>query len=282
VSLVGSPEPEPEKNAKPPKRHWEAAESFFDLKASHWVQIVLTIVLGCIAFAQYTVYNRQAGIMDKQADIATKQNDIAERSLLATERAWIWPTISVGGDLIFTKEGGGQIVFDYVLENTGNTPALDTEVQVKMFPLFWGRVVDKDRPQQHILPQSYIPGELQDFCRGIVAQNDKMHESGFSHGDPIFPNKKLIGRHGAIMGAASVDEGTQLANGQIQPVLLFCVSYRFPVDKKSHYTGLAFILAKVPEAPNDKSGMSIVPAEGTIPANRVDLIPQPFRSGDAD
>jgi hypothetical protein len=73
-------QPQGQETQKPPKRYWEAKEQFFDLKASHWVQIVLTIVLGCIAYAQYTVYSRQAGIMDEQTNISKRQLGLTELS----------------------------------------------------------------------------------------------------------------------------------------------------------------------------------------------------------
>jgi hypothetical protein len=73
-------QPQTQESKKPPKGQWEAKEPFFDLKASHWVQIVLTVVLGCIAYAQYSVYNRQAGIMESQANIADAQNKLAIQS----------------------------------------------------------------------------------------------------------------------------------------------------------------------------------------------------------
>jgi hypothetical protein len=85
MSTINSPEPRDQGNGKPPKRHWEAEEPFFDLKFSHCVQIALTVALGCIAILQYSVYTRQAGIMQKQADIAARQNDIA----IAADQAFI-------------------------------------------------------------------------------------------------------------------------------------------------------------------------------------------------
>src|ERR1700733_10039811 len=80
-------QPQGQETQKPPKRYWEAKEQFFDLKASHWVQIVLTIVLGCIAYAQYTVYSRQAGIMDEQTNISKRQLGLTE----IVQRPWIAP-----------------------------------------------------------------------------------------------------------------------------------------------------------------------------------------------
>jgi hypothetical protein len=85
MNTISSPELRGQGNGKPPRRHWEAKEPFFDLKLSHWVQIALTVVLGGIAYLQYTVYTRQAGIMQTQADIAAKQNDIA----IAADQAFI-------------------------------------------------------------------------------------------------------------------------------------------------------------------------------------------------
>lgn len=60
-------------------------EPFWDCKASHWIEVLLTVTLIIVGVLQYTVYNRQAGIMDKQADIAGRQLSDAENA--ATESA---------------------------------------------------------------------------------------------------------------------------------------------------------------------------------------------------
>ena len=82
---IGNPQPNGDQEAKPPRRRWNATEPFFDFRASHWVEVALTIALLCVGASQLYVYWRQAGIMKTQADIAARQNEIT----IATNRAII-------------------------------------------------------------------------------------------------------------------------------------------------------------------------------------------------
>jgi hypothetical protein len=63
------------RNDKLPKRNWEATykERWFDLKFSHFVEIILTGALVGIAYFQYTVYTRQAGIKSRPQE--SEQDD---------------------------------------------------------------------------------------------------------------------------------------------------------------------------------------------------------------
>ena len=68
-------DPQPQKTEQQEPRHcrwkpvfrWNTESPFFDLKLSHWVQIILTGTLALFAWLQYTVYTRQAGIMDQSS-----------------------------------------------------------------------------------------------------------------------------------------------------------------------------------------------------------------------
>jgi hypothetical protein len=62
--------------------YWKT-EPFFDLKASHWVEIFLTAALLGVGGGQLYVYSRQASIMATQAEIARTQNEISLQSARA-------------------------------------------------------------------------------------------------------------------------------------------------------------------------------------------------------
>ena len=75
----GTPEPEQRTTTKPPKRYWQASEPFFDFRASHWVEIILTAAIVVVGLLQFGVYTRQAKIMKDQATLAGIQADISNR-----------------------------------------------------------------------------------------------------------------------------------------------------------------------------------------------------------
>lgn len=128
MSDLGEPDPSEGGNGKPPKRHWEATrkERFFDLKFSHYIEILLTTALVGIAYVQYTVYRRQAGIMQTQADIAQTQNKIA----IESARAFlVVPNMEfVHGDPTADPDGY-SIVF--TIKNVGKHTAVVNTLNVK-------------------------------------------------------------------------------------------------------------------------------------------------------
>jgi hypothetical protein len=92
------------------------------LKASHWVEILLTVALLIVGGTQAFIYWRQAGIMQTQADIAAKQVSISA----ATERAnVIFEDVKVlSVDTSPATSGKVVGVFFYV-SNSGNTQTKD-------------------------------------------------------------------------------------------------------------------------------------------------------------
>jgi hypothetical protein len=99
----------------PPETRRE--DRFVDLKLSHWVEIFLTVALVVIAYLQYAVYNRQAGIMEAQ-----------DQTMKATQRPWM----SVGSphavNAFPVGSDGGAFVVEFNSKNYGNSPALNVEI----------------------------------------------------------------------------------------------------------------------------------------------------------
>jgi hypothetical protein len=63
--------------AKAPQNHWQASEPFVDFKASHRVEIGLTLAVVLVGLLQLGVYTRQAKIMRDQTTLTTAQTMIA-------------------------------------------------------------------------------------------------------------------------------------------------------------------------------------------------------------
>src|ERR1700734_3359081 len=72
---------------KPPRRHWQAREPFFDLKFSHWVEIILTVALVFVGISQLFVYSNQALIMRGQLSVM-EAGTATQRAELAARMAW--------------------------------------------------------------------------------------------------------------------------------------------------------------------------------------------------
>jgi hypothetical protein len=63
MSDLGNEEPRQQAAEEPSNGNRNASGPFWDLKASHWSQGILTFALVGIGVAQFCVYNRQAEIM---------------------------------------------------------------------------------------------------------------------------------------------------------------------------------------------------------------------------
>jgi hypothetical protein len=123
-----NPQPNEHESKKPPYRYWHATESFFDLKASHWVEILLTFALLCVGGTQASIYWRQTGVMQTQADIAAAQANVMK----AEHRPWLSMDIHVKS--ITWKPDGIYVARYYELENTGHSVATYVYVQDAIVP----------------------------------------------------------------------------------------------------------------------------------------------------
>jgi hypothetical protein len=212
-------QPRTQKANKPPKRYWEATHrySFFDLKFSHWIEILLTIVLGCIAYAQYTVYTRQAGIMDEQARISGRQLDAMETD----KRPWIKVSVSIS-KLEFTEWAGGRGIFAHLmfdLKNYGESPAINIRNTTWIMPHPGnGNRTELDRMQKNI-------------CDNLRAEAAKNPIGGVA----MFPNESAQIESGAGNGGAYKTD---------DPIIFSfsgCIDYSYGRDRYGQ-TGFRMIL----------------------------------------
>jgi hypothetical protein len=128
--MMSDQEPRDQGCPKPPKRHWEATESFSDLKFSHWVEILLTTVLVCVGIGQLYVYIRQASIMDEQTKITARQLDAAQ----AQSRAFVTVnSIEFAGHKIGSEDRIGFWAIKAVAKNNGQTATKDMTVRYMLY-----------------------------------------------------------------------------------------------------------------------------------------------------
>src|SRR5258708_27241857 len=110
VESPGQPGEQPAQSEQPSAQR----ERFWDLKASHWVEVFLTVVLICVGYLQYRVYARQAGIMETQTHISK-----------IDKRPWIKTIVTIHKPLRFTdwsSQRGLWTSLDFELKNYGESP----------------------------------------------------------------------------------------------------------------------------------------------------------------
>jgi hypothetical protein len=223
---LGETEPDDGRPDTPPKRNREATrkESWFDLKFSHFVEIILTVALVGIACLQYTVYVRQAEIMQTQSSISSKQNEISERTLIAGQRAWIQiDEIGLGGGALAFDKNGASVSVSFKITDVGNSPA------ISITPHAWLVVLKNGGP--------FALQEQQRMCSEI-------RKGPFGLGFTLFPDQTFptnIGLGGWSLGTnISLDEikkGLETsADGEEVALQVFgCVDYTFVTDPKTHH-----------------------------------------------
>jgi len=224
------PSGEPSTSQQPPQRR----ERFWDLKASHWVEVFLTIVLIVFAGLQYCVYTRQAGIMDQQTAIAR-----------AEHRPWISASaIELVGDLTH-DDNGLNITVEFTMKNTGHSPAH------RAFPAFiptfppWG---DATRQKACDLADNKFLGI-------VIFPGDKAIQDIQSN----IPETQFM----------ALKEGTTQPTAI--PVIVACIVYYDMESKKPHETPYVFRFIDPNNPSSVSSLLSIISRRGAIKSGAVVL-----------
>lgn len=216
MSDSGEIKPSDGRNDKPPSRYWEAArkELWFDLKFSHYVEIILTAALVGIAYFQYTVYNRQAKIMETQT-----------RILKIDKRPWIKSTITITEPLRFSdwnNQKGISAVLHFELKNYGESPAVNVRIgaEIAQHPGNTKRF-ELSAPQQKTCER---------------ARNDAVQNS--IGGIAIFPSDSAAIEQGnGLSGIYKADEAVLFA-------IAGCVVYTFAETERGE-TGFRMMLGRI-------------------------------------
>jgi hypothetical protein len=154
------------------------SERFWDLKASHWVEVFLTGVLIWVGCLQYRVYTRQANIMDAQTVIS-----------VSGQRAFVYLD-KIEAKWLDTKTAKPGMVVNvtFKIENSGNTPSRDLRMVAGCYPL--GPVIPRepfeafhwdDKQAAHLFIGAH---QILDFpgCKLSESEIDPMQSSPFIQG----------------------------------------------------------------------------------------------------
>ncbi|QBR71584.1 hypothetical protein CU048_10170 [Beijerinckiaceae bacterium] len=227
MSTPKSPEPSDQGNNKLPKCYWKATESFYDLKLSHWVEMALTIALLFVGIAQFTVYKRQASIMDEQTKISARQLTMVE----AEQRPWISLDMQPEGPLTRDSNGWNFIV-KYTINNVGKSPAFNVNFLATMIPIGdpqptppepWGF--------SHAMPTKAVETAVETTCRDfeqgrVVGLGEIMF--------PSVPQNRRWKPHSNPIGPGFIPGF----------VIIACATYKFVGDPITHRTVRIFDLER--------------------------------------
>jgi hypothetical protein len=219
-------------------------ERFFDLKFSHWVEIILTIALVVIGGFQFVVYSRQAEIMEAQ-----------DRTARTAQRPWVSFGSPHAASAFPVGDKGGSFSVDYTLKNYGNSPALNVEIDAEL-PMLKSKL-------DFLAVQEAI-------CKRVKERpiGDK------GNGLTIFPQEAVSQRVNISIQPGAVSKGIESLgtatipppNRLFAPMMIGCVRYVYSADMSQHETGFVFNVSHLPP-------MGILSADkGDIPAEEILLI----------
>jgi hypothetical protein len=211
---------------KPPKRFWNASEPFFDLRLSHWIEVLLTVALIGVGVGQIMIYLHQAIIMDTQANIASRQLSLSE----SIERPWIKASIVKDGDLTYVSGVGVTFPFHFDLTNVGHLPAFNVQT----------------------LSLLYTPQKGEDVmavwrkrCDDWKRQSDAITTAG----TVLFPGQTSPSNETAIGSIPTIfykdiDRVVQSGDsgGRIIIFIIGCVDYIIAGSRTHHQTGIFYKL----------------------------------------
>jgi hypothetical protein len=143
------PHGQPEYQSPSGQQPSEGRERFWDLKASHWVEVFLTLVLIGVGYLQYKVYQRQAGIMQTQSEITLES---ARAIVFAKDLRVEKKDMAISG-----KPGQFEAYWQFSpnIENGGNTTTKNMRISVQA-------AFDPSRPEIEVtLPLGIVLGQKQ-------------------------------------------------------------------------------------------------------------------------
>ena len=213
--------------------------------------VLATAGLGIIAIYQISFLRRGEQISANTAQAAKDSADAAKNALIATQRAWIRPKLSITSPLTFDQNGASTAVGVEVV-NVGNTPALSVT------PHIWMMALTSAGP--------YPWQEQQRRCSEI-------RRGGFALGFTLFPGEKFPTERGIgsySLGVNTTRDEIERAlpasrDGKFVSLYVYgCIDYRFPTDQAIHHqTGFVLQLGK--------RGGPISPDDGTVPLGELML-----------
>ncbi len=196
-----------------------------------WLMI-FTGVLAFVALIQIYFLIKADKTAAKTAQAAKDSAEIANKTLIASQRAWIRiDQIGFGGGGLAIDANGASVSVSFRITNIGNSPAINITPHAWLIVLRNGAL----SPLQ----------EQQRRC-GEIRHNP------FSLGFTLFPGESFpdtIGLGGWSLGVnatrVEIEEGATLSvkKNQLMLFIVGCIDYTFPTDASMHHqTGFIYEL----------------------------------------
>jgi hypothetical protein len=195
---------------------------------------------------------------------------LTRAEFIATQRPWITVDVRIGGPLAYDANGA-NFTFVFILENIGNSPATNVWPDFKVVAPDSGPIVthfDERKMQREIIER-------------------RKHSEKIWHGDTIFPKKTIEKR---ITYTITMEELSKIMKHApidaplLSPSLIGAVCYYSHFSTAPNQTGFICEIRRsdVPRIESIKKNRwppAIFTDDGTIPANELRIIRDPFMSG---
>jgi hypothetical protein len=232
-----------------------------------------TICLGVATVGLYLTGEKQAMIAKltslrqfrqtrESIALARQTAEAAEQSVIEANRAWIKVDIQVGGPIHYNVNGANFTLI-YVLENVGNSPALNVEVHPRLIDA----VI---HARTELLKDVELRKELRPSSLGYS----------------MFPGDRIKQPITVSLPQDQIKEATKLLPA-IYPTIIGTVTYRMGLDDACHQTGFLVEISRNNTPRPFTTERNYWPAaiwveEGDVPADQVRLIRSFLDGGYAD
>jgi hypothetical protein len=214
--------------------------------------LISSIQIGFLIRADRTSA-RNSKAAENAAIAAQYSADVANRALIANQRAWVRPEVTISDQPLIFGEVSASTSISFRLTNVGNTPA------VNVMPHVWLVALKPGGP--------FPIEEQKRRCKEI---REQPIAGGFTlFPGEIFPGNLGFGKWsiGVNITREEIEKGLAISSDgkHISLYVIGCIDYTFPSDGKLHHqTEFIFELCK--NEPN-----LISPDEGTIPVSSLVL-----------
>ncbi len=205
------------------------------------------VAIGTIVIAvfTYTLWWTTRGTLDQ-----------LRREFEAEYRPWIPTNIRLASGWTWTPDGEGRVTLQFLLRNTGKSPATYVDVRAEMFPRGWGF------PDPAVAQRRLCETEWGGGMRWTIFPGDDSRSVEISL--PLSAKDLERSRQALIENVP----GTEKSAVGVMPVVVGCITYRF-IGKTRHTGFIVEVQRLDPTNPNVR--LALDPTAGDIPISELHL-----------
>jgi hypothetical protein len=188
------------------------------------------VVNVAVAVFQWRVLLSQQDDIHQQIELAKVQMELAERP-------WLSATAEIASAFHGSVSNGGTIQIAVKLKNLGNSPALQVRLEGGSMVL----------PTRYFSPSSDerdARRQLKDVCeRGAQTVRALSYRDNYVSGLSVFPGEEARSEAMIAFLQADIERAAhENESGGLSPMVLLCITYKFPFGSELHHTGLVYEL----------------------------------------